>query len=282
MKMDVFYRPEMVAANTESYSPSASKPKLVVEDWIKRNLSIEIHSFEPATRDDIALAHDRDYVDAVLDLQLNNGFRNRDPEVAKSLPYTTGSMLAAAEHAVLHRTHTCSPTSGFHHAGHSFGGGFCTFNGLMVTALKLKADGLINTVGILDCDVHFGNGTQDIIEKLDLDWVKHYTMGRHFRDREDVGRGAVKFIDWLQDAIDDMRHCDLILYQAGADPHLLDPLGGLLGEKVMYERDCMVRSGFHRKPMAWNLAGGYQKRGNSIAPVLALHRTTAEVFTGAG
>lgn len=280
MKLDIFYRPEMVAANLASYSPSASKPKLCVEDWAKHDIDMELHDFEPVTRKDLALAHDIDYVNAVLDLQLDNGFRNKDPEVAASLLYTTGSMLSAAEHAVVHRTHTCSPTSGFHHAGYSFGGGFCTFNGLMVAAIKLQQQGLVRTVGILDCDVHYGNGTQDIIEELELDWVKHYTMGRYFRDEADAGRGGVKFLRWLEEAIDDLRDCDLILYQAGADAHKLDPLGGVLGSKTMYERDGMVAGGFSRKPLVWNLAGGYQKRGNSIRPVLDLHLSTARTFSG--
>ena len=36
--MKVFYRPEQTAANTGSYSPSASKPAKAVADWLDRGL----------------------------------------------------------------------------------------------------------------------------------------------------------------------------------------------------------------------------------------------------
>lgn len=279
MTLPVFYRPEQVAQNSTSYSPSATKPKLVLQDWHKRGLDIQVLSFEPATYGDLYLAHNPGYVDAVLNLQADNGFDNRDPQVAASLPYTTGSLLAAAEHAVLHKTHTCSLTSGFHHAGYSFGGGYCTFNGLMVAAIKLREDGVVNAVGILDCDAHYGNGTQDIIEHLDLKWVKHFTAGRHFVDAQDAGKSGGAYLRWLDKAVTELQDCDLIIYQAGADPHINDPLGGILSEIAMHRRDLMVREAFDGKPLAWNLAGGYQRdRDGGIAPVLRLHRTTAQIF----
>lgn len=278
MTLPVFFRPEQVALNSSSYSPSAAKPQQVVNDWTRHGLDIEVHSFQPVTRHDFYLAHRKTYVDGVLNLDIHNGFDNLDPQVAASLPYTTGSLLAAAEHAVLHRTHTCSPTSGFHHAGHAFGGGFCTFNGLMVTALKLRNDGLVRTVGILDCDAHHGNGTQNIIDTLGLDWVQHHTAGAHFVDPSDVPTGG-HYIAWLSRALDQLRDCDLILYQAGADPHHDDPLGGLLDEMTMQRRDLLVHEVLHDKPVAWNLAGGYQRKPDgSIPVVLRLHRNTAQAF----
>ena len=36
--MKVFYRPEQVAINANDYSPSAYKPKQVVEDWLASGL----------------------------------------------------------------------------------------------------------------------------------------------------------------------------------------------------------------------------------------------------
>lgn len=275
--MKIFFRPEQTAANTSSYSPSAAKPALVVQDWLTKGLAMptDITDFEPVSRADLSLAHDRRYVDGVLDLDLRNGFNNRDPGVAASLPYTSGSMLAAAEHAVLHRTVTCSPTSGFHHAGYDGGEGFCTFNGLMVTAIKLKQQGLVHRVGILDCDAHYGNGTADIIERLGIRWVVHRTIGERFRDRDDVGRDARTFRTWLLQSIEAMSRCDLVLYQAGADPHIRDPLGGILTDEEMAWRDETVFAHFADRALAWNLAGGYQRdEQGGIEPVLRLHRIT--------
>jgi acetoin utilization deacetylase AcuC-like enzyme len=280
--MIVFYRHEQNALN-HSFSPSADKPRQVVADWLQQGFDIEVHPFEPVTRHDFYLAHDPYFVDGVMNLDIANGFDNHSAEVAAALPYTTGSMLAAAEHAILHRTVACSPTSGFHHAGYDFAMGYCTFNGLMVTALKLHKDGLAKRIGILDCDAHYGNGTDHIIQRLEIDWIVHRTAGEHFKNRDDVGESAKLYLDWVGLSLNDMKDCSVILYQAGADPHIQDPLGGILSTKAMFHRDRLVYEFCESNslPIAWNLAGGYQRDAKgTIEPVLKLHRTTCQVFTG--
>ncbi len=77
--------------------------------------------------------------------------------------------------------------------------------------------------------------------------------------------------------------CDLLFYQAGADPHEADYLGGYLSSEQLRARDEAVfayarRSG---KPIAWNLAGGYQ---SPLREVIELHLATLgeclKVFEG--
>jgi acetoin utilization deacetylase AcuC-like enzyme len=67
--------------------------------------------------------------------------------------------------------------------------------------------------------------------------------------------------------------CDLLLYQAGADPHVDDPLGGWLTTAQLRERDRRVFSGCRAAglPVAWNLAGGYQ---SPLSKVIAIHDHT--------
>lgn len=280
--MKVFYRPEQVATSHQP-SPSALKPKLVVADWLTHSdINAEICSFEPVSSKTIMLAHDPKFVRGVLSGRLENGFGNHDADVSASLPYTTGSMVAAAEHAVLHREAVCSPTSGFHHAEYATAMGYCTFNGLMVTALALKQAGLVQRVGILDGDVHWGNGTDQIIRQLGIDWIHHHTMGKHFPTEESAANG--KFEAWWQKAITDCLDCDLILFQAGADPHLWDPLGGVLSSDQMSWRDRQVFEQLGHLPLVWNLAGGYQigpgiTEAQKREPILALHRETARLHT---
>jgi acetoin utilization deacetylase AcuC-like enzyme len=278
--MKVFYRPEQVGPVQRS-SPSAHKPRLVLDDWIRAfGESIEVHSFEPATEKQIARAHQREFVKGVLTGTVVNGFGNRDRRVAESLPFTSGSMLAAAEFAVLNKQVVCSPTSGFHHAEYRNSGGYCTFNGLMVTALALKDAGLVNRVAILDCDAHYGNGTNSIIKALGIDWIAHHTQGREFSLAHNPANGAYE--RWLDAAIEKCKSCDVVLYQAGADPHIDDPLGGLLSTAQMVARDRTVFEKLGHLPMVWNLAGGYQvvageTQAQQIEPVLALHRETARL-----
>jgi acetoin utilization deacetylase AcuC-like enzyme len=280
--MKVFYRPEQVAASYQP-SPSALKPRLVVADWLADpHINVEICSFEPASTKTLCLAHDPACVRGIFSGRRENGFGNTNTDVALSLPFTNGSMVAAAEHAVLHGEVVCSPTSGFHHAGYASAMGYCTFNGLMVAALALKQAGLVDHVGIIDCDAHYGNGTDDIIMQRNINWIEHRTLGKHFNRSDDAEGG--RFEAWLNKAIDHCRDCDLVLYQAGADPHVDDPLGGILTSVQMSWRDRTIFEQLGHLPLVWNLAGGYQvapgeTEAQKREPILALHRMTARLHT---
>ncbi len=284
--MQIFYTPEM-SADTSSYSRSASKPRRVVEHWQRLGLPIHITPFLPASYSDFTLAHDADFVQGIFSLQEPNGFGNTDAAVAESLPWTVGSLMRAAQAAVRQQTTTCSPTSGFHHAGLAHAGGYCTFNGLAITAFKLQKSGEVKTVGILDCDAHYGDGTHEILSHFRPQGIKHHTFGKYFHDRDDVGPDTEHFYGWLDRAIADLQDVDLVIYQAGADPHMADPLGGILTTAEMQERDRRVATAFKGKALVWNLAGGYQKPREvpgkdgqviTIDPVLDLHTTTLREF----
>lgn len=281
-KVPVFYRPEQNCTRAASYSPSAGKPALVVRDWRSNEQiahGIEIHSFEPVSRELLYRVHSKYYVDGVLDGTIANGFGNLHQEVADSLPYTVGSMVAAARYALEHPECpiVVSPTSGFHHAEYSNGDGFCTFNGLMAAAVEVHRLGLAKRILILDGDQHYGNGTDDIIEALGIDFVTNLTASKSYRTAEE----ALELFDIVRShtvcGVCPDKKYDLILYQAGADIHVNDPLGGILTTGQMLERDQSVFWGAHARgvPVVVNLAGGYQRDANkTIEPVLALHRQT--------
>lgn len=257
-RIPVFYRPEMNSVVSEpSISKSSEKPGRFVE--FAKRLSpthIDIKDFDPVQPGDIGIAHDQDYVQGILACELPNGFMTFDKSVADSLPYTVGSMVAATFHALDNGGIACSPSSGFHHAGVDFGGGFCTFNGLMVAANLARVEGA--KVGILDCDAHFGNGTQNILDEFGNCGVIHRTMGKHFP----CGQHAGGFIQWLLHAVKDMKDCDVVIYQAGADPWRNDPLGGQLSLYELALRDDIVFG--QLKNVAWNLAGGYSEATDEI------------------
>lgn len=279
-KISVFYRPEQSSDAANSFSPSAGKPAKVVADWLSRPEIadyIQIQNFEPASDEVLCGAHDPAYVKGVLSGRIENGFGNHNLEIANSLRYTTGSLLAAAKHVLTERIDSdlkaaISPTSGFHHAGHAFGGGYCTFNGLIATAVEVYRLGLAKHILILDMDRHYGNGTQDIIKKLGLDYIDHITACSSYDTAEEALDASL-----LLRNLPSRRTYDLVLYQAGADIHVNDPLGGLLTTAQMKQRDANVFSGcvVQGTPIVWNLAGGYQRdKAGTIEPVLALHRQT--------
>jgi acetoin utilization deacetylase AcuC-like enzyme len=266
----VFYSDDMLA-DSDSFSPSARKPKAVVDACKLAGLPIEQWPIVPATVEDLCLAHDPDFVRAVLAGESPNGFGNTREDVARSLPFTNGAMLNAAR-ASLQSGIACAPTSGFHHAGYASAAMFCTFNGLMVAAIRLLRDQHVRRVLILDCDFHYGNGTDEIIERLDLaNEIENATFGRSFCTAAQAGR----YLEHLARIAGTFAEFGLILYQAGADAHVNDPLGGILDSDQMRRRDRMVfeAASEARVPLAWNLAGGYQ---TPVSKVVQLHLATME------
>ena len=258
-----------MAAEAGSFSPSAAKPRAAVESWRKLDIPLNVMVPKPASVQDLMRAHLPAFVDAVLACRSDNGFGNRSKAVAASLPHTSGAMLAAAREALRNGRVAVAPCSGFHHAGYANAGGFCTFNGLMVTAMALHASGEATRVGILDFDQHYGDGTDDIIRHLGIDWANHYSAGLHFCFQAEARR----FLSAIPGLVAGLQDCDVILYQAGADPHIDDPLGGWLTTRQLLERDRLVFEAAADLgiPVAWNLAGGYQ---TPLRKVLEIHDNT--------
>lgn len=274
--LPVFYDPRQHTGANVSVSPSAGKPAQVMARWERSAVPIVRMPVTPVSREQLALAHDRGFVDGVLAGEYSNGFGNRSLEVAATLPWTSGSLVSAARHVARHGGVAVSPTSGFHHARHRSAGGFCTFNGLMVAVCVLQLEGLARRVGILDIDMHYGDGTDDILKRLGLTpAVHHWTFGRHHGDAST----AAAFMRDLPAVLAGFDDCEVVLYQAGADPFIDDPLGGVLTREQLRLRDRMVFQHFARVgvALAWNLAGGYARdEAGTIEPVLRIHDATLE------
>ena len=279
----VFYDACQNAVSESRVSPSASKPVQAVASWSAQGFPIDLRGFAPATPEVIALAHDGDYVDGVFAGRVPNGFGSTSAALAASLPWTVGSLVAAAQWVGRRGGVACSPTSGFHHAGHAAGGGYCTFNGLVVAALVLRAAGH-SRVGILDLDFHWGNGTDDILHCLGVtDNVLHYSFGDETQfdggpDGRIAGPDVVE--RWLVRLPGIVRAfytggCRVMLYQASADPHVDDPLGGVMTTQQMRRRDRIVfrTCAAYGMGVVWNLAGGYQ---SPLRRVLDLHDATMD------
>jgi len=302
-ELKVFYNQNQATEAETSFSPSAKKPKILVEQWLSQGQPIDLVSlFDPVTREQFYRAHEKEHVDAILECRKDNGFSNTLPEIAVTLPWTSGSLMAAAIYAWENKTITMSPTSGFHHATQNESMGFCTLNGLMTTAIELLERGALR-VGILDLDHHYGNGTADILKWVigDDGWENfepmedrfhHYTVGGDLRFSKILGRfngriyhvwqggdATERWLKELPNIIEEFNGCDIVLFQAGADPHVDDPchamlnsVGALTNEQFI-ERDRMVFEGLTKLniPIAWNLAGGYQ---TPLQKVLDIHTAT--------
>lgn len=308
--IDIFYHPQMVKENG-GFSPSSFKPAQVVADWQSQfGSELKINTFRPLEKEDFYKIHQQDYVEGIFNGSVTNGYGLKSKEFSEVFCLTSGSLYAASKTA-LKSGIAVSPSSGFHHARWNKSEGFCTFNGLVLVSVLLKEKGFAQKIGILDFDMHYGNGTDEIIDKYHLDYIVHYTAGKKYdfnypllnflkplvkkfynkkfnkakgdetakpllRQKILSSKGP-KFINEIDNILLKFKDCDLIIYQAGADQHIDDPYGGLLTYEQMQTRDKKVFefAKNHNIPLVWNLAGGYQKDSQgTIEPVLKCHRNT--------
>jgi len=91
----------------------------------------------------------------------------------EAVRYSGYTALTGAKHLLLGQSRVfslCRPPG--HHAGFDYAGGYCFVNNAALAAKYLQDSGELKSngrvkVGILDLDFHHGNGTQDIVQRLD-------------------------------------------------------------------------------------------------------------------
>jgi acetoin utilization deacetylase AcuC-like enzyme len=281
MVTPIFYDQRQNVDGVDSFSSSAGKPKRFIDAALRRSGGCDIRPVTPVNRDDLLIAHKPDHIDGVFTGTALNGFDSSDERVPESCLWTCGSMATATLAAYEMSCITCSPTSGFHHASYSYGSNaYCTFNGLMVAAGKFIEVHPDARIAVIDCDNHRGDGTEDVLKhKPDLaKHILHLTAGAHFYGDEP----SHEFFTWLQSAIREINMFDphVVLYQAGGDQAKFDPLGGLLTDYELCQRDRMVFTRI-RAPICWNLAGGYQDITPTRDPVIDIHLRTLAIADSA-
>lgn len=271
----VVFSEAMVGDPWRAAAPGPLKARQVALALRDSGLPLEWVAPNPATRADLHRTHDPAFVDAVLACQRASAFGTLSEELARSLPYTCGAVYASALLALEHGV-SASLTCGFHHAQYDRPRSYCTFNGLVVASQRLLFEGRVQRIAILDCDYHYGDGTDALIQRHGLSRsILHESLGRRFRKRAEA-RVYLETLAELPALFADFAP-QLILYQAGVDVHLDDPLGGMLTTDEMNERDRLVFSYARdsRTPLAWNLAGGYQVESDGTHPkMVRLHLNT--------
>jgi acetoin utilization deacetylase AcuC-like enzyme len=126
----------------------------------------------PATDDELALAHDRSYVELVKRelanvqgvKELSTGDTDVTRESLAAARAAAGGVLNAADAVASGRMKNafCAVRPPGHHATRNRGMGFCIFNNVAIAARYLQKVHGIRRVLIVDFDYHHGNGTQDI------------------------------------------------------------------------------------------------------------------------
>ena len=235
-----------------------------------------VHRPEAMPRVWIEAVHEPDYVAEVLEQRVppekerRIGFKVSD-RVSQRAQRTPGGTWLAAKLALEHGF-AANTAGGSHHAlGHT-GAGYCVFNDLAIAANRLVAEGDARRILIVDCDVHQGDGTAALlagrpeIATYSVHGEKNFPV-RKARSTVDVGladgTGDEAYLEALESSLPQLVDAfapDLILYQAGVDPHRDDRLGRLgLTDEGLAARDRFVAGEALRigAPLASALGGGY-------------------------
>jgi len=242
--MKVFFHNDFYQVYTSDPAAAQGRIEAIMES-IRHE--VDIVEPEPASAADILLAHTEHHLQAVKKQGL----------FAIASLAAGGAILSALEGLNNPSFAVIRPPG--HHASMNSAWGFCYFNNMAIAMLTLKARGKIKTGYILDIDMHFGDGTVNIL-KNDKSFIVH-NIETENRD------------EFLKEIAGAMAACraDLIGISAGFDNHVNDWGGVLLTED--YETiGKLVRSAARRNDGGCFgiLEGGYnhQVLGNNVLALI--------------
>ncbi|XP_036393722.1 uncharacterized protein SYNPCC7002_A1628 [Megalops cyprinoides] len=218
--------------------------------------------------------------------------------IVRRCRYETGGTVLAAEIA-LQRGLACSTAGGTHHAFPSFGSGFCLLNDLAVAAKHwMDVSPTRRKVLIVDLDVHQGDGTAYIFREEPDVFTFSVHCGKNFPVRKQQSDLDVSVDDGMEDKeylatvqahlpwLLESFHPDLVLYDAGVDPHWEDELGRLrLTDNGLYQRDLYVIDTVVKRgiPVATVIGGGYSRDIDRLALRHSIvHRAATKVWKQQG
>jgi acetoin utilization deacetylase AcuC-like enzyme len=284
--MRVIYSPRYELPLGGHVWPTA-KYRLIAERLCGRP-EFELEEPAPASWDDLALAHTREYLDK---LRLNTLTTEEiatlelpwRAEMADGFRLMAGGTCAAVARAIEDGA-AAHIGGGLHHAFANHGEGFCPLNDIAVAIRKAG-----RRSAVIDCDVHHGNGTAMIFERdpevftFSIHQQHNYPL---FKPRSDLdiglddGAGDDEYLAALAGAIPAVRAHgpEIVVYVAGADPFAGDKLGGLkLTKAGLAARDRMIiGAAVHAGvPIAVVLAGGY---ASDVADVVDIQVATIETL----
>ena len=128
---------------------------------------VEVREAEPVPWEWLAAVHAADLLERIrpgtLTLREQRGLGLPWSEVlVERGRRSVGGTLCAARRA-LARGIGMNLGGGTHHAGRDFARGYCLFNDVAVTVARLRVEGLARRALVVDCDVHQGDGTAQIL-----------------------------------------------------------------------------------------------------------------------
>jgi acetoin utilization deacetylase AcuC-like enzyme len=248
---------------------------------------------EPASDEDVALVHHREYIRKLKTGTLTHVEILRleipySPELIRAVWLCAGGSILAGRFA-LEDGVGVNLGGGFHHAFPDHGEGFCVLHDVAIGIRRLQKDKAIERAMTVDCDVHDGNGTADIfaadatVFTLSIHQLNNYPVPKPPSNLDINLADGVEDEEYLAELEHGFDHAlrefqpDILYYVAGADPYREDQLGGLkLTLHGLEQRDRLVFRKARAKniPVVVTLAGGYARH---VEDTVRIHGATVRV-----
>jgi acetoin utilization deacetylase AcuC-like enzyme len=143
----------------------------------------------------------------------------------------------------------------------------------------------VKSVLIIDLDAHCGGGTHSIIKNRENISQFDVSVSPFDSYNDEADRHSLHFVtksknylQTIEDGLNQLKGFDLVLYNAGMDPHQGCIVGGLDGitTKMLKERERLVFDWCRKKglPISFMLAGGYEGLALSKSQLANLHKMT--------
>jgi acetoin utilization deacetylase AcuC-like enzyme len=248
----------------------------------------------------LELVHDPAYIQAYYTGTLDPRAQRRiglpwSPELVNRTCIALGGSILTAKLAIEHGI-ACNTAGGTHHAFANMGSGFCIFNDLAIASRVIQKLGLAKKILIVDLDVHQGDGTAAIFQRDPSVFTFSMHCEINFPSKKQTSDLDVGLLEGMEDAeylttlaqyLPDLLSQvkpDLVLYDAGVDPHISDRLGKLaltntgIFDRDLYVLDACVSQGY---PVACVIGGGYAEDIPSLVYRHSLlHRAASKIYHG--
>jgi acetoin utilization deacetylase AcuC-like enzyme len=300
MDLPIVYHPDYVSPLPAGHRFPMPKFGLLYETLIANDIAhpCQFHAPVLPPQEWIQLVHTPDYVEAYYRGTLEPKAQRRiglpwSSALVNRTCIAVGGTILTAQLA-LETGLACNTAGGTHHAFPSYGSGFCIFNDLAIAARVLLELQQVQSILIVDLDVHQGDGTAFIFQNE----PRVFTFSMHcevnFPGTKQISNVDVPLPEgmeddeylqtlstYLPDLLIEVKP-DLVLYDAGVDVHISDRLGKLaLSDRGIFCREMQVlqtcvSQGY---PVACVIGGGYGDDMNALVYRHSLiHRVASDIF----
>jgi acetoin utilization deacetylase AcuC-like enzyme len=202
--MKIVYHPDYLGIYASDPAAAAGRLEPIVKEL---QGTYDFLEPKPAGEDDLRRVHTQSHVDFI---KMNP---ERYENLYKTACLAAGGAILAAELAMKGESAFGLIRPPGHHASPDHCWGFCYFNNIAIALAKLRAENRIQKALILDFDLHYGDGTDNIFAGSKINYFQPQIRARE------------GFVEEIKQKFEIEKDYDILAISAGFDRHVEDWVG---------------------------------------------------------